>query len=823
MTQPVPACTEALGDNAPAERSSPHNHLVTIADGKWALWKWMALRGAGFSTAATGRLAAPTAAQHCDTLLRARRSGATPARSAVLEEQFRSVFVRETVDAASALAEFATTPLFREAVLWQNRQALRGSIDSFLRGQRAGKSRSSAHRHNEELVAKYVQRYCTKNETIGFFGPVGWATIDPTSNGVDVRPGTTLLAERHVYFEAWCIDAVAQALNRDVRMRPWLTPHRTHVMHVDGYRLFLPGRAAERLSEQDAAILNACDGSHTVRQIAADLSTHLLEPAHIVERIDAFCDRGLITLELSLPLDPHPDRLLERAIQRIGDDSLRREAMEALKALRVARDAVANNAGNPVGLDAALEDLETCFGRITGRSATRSAGKMYAARTLVYEDSRRDVDVRLGQNIVDAMSQPLQLLLTAARWLTFDLARRYAAAFDALYDDLVARGGSPDVSFLTFWYKAQPLLFGPRATLAADTWATFHKRWETILRFEPDDRHVQFRSDALSEIVGRTFDAPRPGWSHARWHSPDLMIAARSAAAITRGEYLIVLGEMHVAANTLSLPLYILQHPKPDTLRHAAFLDSTHPQLEPLVPKNSLPGQSARFMSSHLSPDDSWLALSSDRPPLDGTGSVAAGSLVVKRREGVLTVCDRPGTDSTAFRLVDVLGPILGQHVSNRFQLLAPKRHVPRVTFDNFVVIRETWRVSPEELSFAWCQSECDRYAGAREFMHARGLPRQVFVKLPTERKPLYLDFSSPVYVNILAKQVRLIANDRAQDAQIVMTEMLPTPDEAWLTDADGNSYTSEFRVVTVDLAATSPRSDTNGVAAERRAGTGQR
>jgi hypothetical protein len=34
---------------------------------------------------------------------------------------------------------------------------------------------------------------------------------------------------------------------------------------------------------------------------------------------------------------------------------------------------------------------------------------------------------------------------------------------------------------------------------------------------------------------------------------------------------------------------------------------------------------------------------------------------------------------------------------------------------------------------------------------------------------------------------------------RIRFTEMLPTPDEAWLSDADGNRYVSELRLVALD------------------------
>jgi hypothetical protein len=86
--------------------------------------------------------------------------------------------------------------------------------------------------------------------------------------------------------------------------------------------------------------------------------------------------------------------------------------------------------------------------------------------------------------------------------------------------------------------------------------------------------------------------------------------------------------------------------------------------------------------------------------------------------------------------------------------------------------------------------------------MRHHDLPRFVFVKLPVEVKPFYLDFDSPVYVEIFAKMVRrMVASHRAKD-EVTISEMLPAPGQFWLTDADGHAYTSELRMVVRDLTA---------------------
>ena len=75
----------------------------------------------------------------------------------------------------------------------------------------------------------------------------------------------------------------------------------------------------------------------------------------------------------------------------------------------------------------------------------------------------------------------------------------------------------------------------------------------------------------------------------------------------------------------------------------------------------------------------------------------------------------------------------------------------------------------------------------------------RVFVLSPGELKPIYVDFNSPVLTRILCRQLRrAAASFPGRPARF--TEMLPGPDDCWLADQDGRRYTSELRLVAVDL-----------------------
>ena len=82
-------------------------------------------------------------------------------------------------------------------------------------------------------------------------------------------------------------------------------------------------------------------------------------------------------------------------------------------------------------------------------------------------------------------------------------------------------------------------------------------------------------------------------------------------------------------------------------------------------------------------------------------------------------------------------------------------------------------------------------FAQIRAWASAHGMPRHVFYKSPGETKPCYLDFDSPIYVEAFLKLMRRLR----PTASVKLVEMVPSPEQTWLTDADGAPYTCELRI----------------------------
>jgi hypothetical protein len=307
---------------------------------------------------------------------------------------------------------------------------------------------------------------------------------------------------------------------------------------------------------------------------------------------------------------------------------------------------------------------------------------------------------------------------------------------------------------------------------------------------------VERTSADIAEQVRKAFGEPGTGWSLSRYASPDVMLIAEDLQAVERGEFSLVLGELHVAMNTLGASLFVTQHPDREELIAETTADFPGPRLVPMLPKElPLIRWSARSRPALDRPQDYYVALVDHTADPRRPRTVRCADVAVGEREGRL-VAELP--DGAVFDLLDVFCHAMTNRVMDRFRIRPDADHSPRVTVDKMVVSRETWRFAAGQLPFATEKSEAKRFVRARRWRAATELPRHVFVVSPVEPRPFYVDFDSPVYVNILAKAIRRLAA-RDPRARLTVSEMLPTPQQAWLTDDLGNRYTSELRFVAVD------------------------
>jgi len=586
-------------------------------------------------------------------------------------------------DESERLADVANDARFQEAVTWQNPAALANAVLKVA--SRVPTKPPSRARGREEIVASYWQRYCGKNDTIGFFGPLAWGRIEDDGPPLHARAGG-LVRSRHVHFEVWPVQALAETLDPEIR-------------------------------------------------IAAG---------------------------------PHPECDLRAALESHADSDVRARGRAALDRLDAVRDDVA--AAPPDRLRESLAVLDETFVELTGQDATRNPGMAYGARTLCYLDCMRDLDVTMGRSLVADMAPALQTLFEVGRWYS----GRVNAIGRRVIEDALPNGGRGP--FMPVLVQILQGLLGRLPPELGEAVEELHERLGRVIA-DPDPETIGGRAAA-------EFADHQSAWRPATFQSVDVQIAARGEAALAAGDYLAVIGDVHLGANPLMQGVFAHRHPDPDGMM-ARFDAAVGAGLPVLLP----PWSPTMNVEARGQPrgSDNWVhlaAMPGTRAP-NGRRTWLPQELAVDGPD----IVDASG--KLRISLVDAFWlPIFVSGV-RALSLLPEEEHAPRVTVGKMVLRREGWSIPATDVP--------ERGEDVAAFARARGMPRRVFMKSPLERKPMYLDTESAVLSRILCRQARHARE--TPGTRMEFTEMLPGPDECWLSDEDGDRYVSELRMVAVDRA----------------------
>jgi lantibiotic biosynthesis dehydratase-like protein len=572
---------------------------------------------------------------------------------------------------------------------------------------------------------------------------------------------------------------------------------------VDGTLLRVPLAPPVPLTPAEAAVMRASDGARDASGVAAavlaDPSAGLSDVAEVFGVIARLADSHRLAWQVDVaPQDIRPERSVRALLSRVTDDGVRKPAEKALDELSAARDELAGAGGDAERVAAAMASLEATFTRLAGVPPTRRAGELYAGRTLVYEECLRGDAMQLGSDTLDGIREALALVLDSAQWFTTACGATYARHFDEAYRQRAAVLGTDAVPFADFWLIVNDALFRQPPWLIAPVVSALRQRWSAILDLPAGARRIRLRAADLRERVTSQFPAQQLPWPMAVHHSPDLMIAGAEAAA--GGRLTWVLGEVHPSAITSRYATWLEFHDEPDVFR-AAMRHELHGAAVWLAETAEKGGTCTRLSNALALPGDLRVVWAHDSCGYDSATTVMVGDCDLVSSPTGLRVRRRDG----AFErdLLELVGDLISDAISNSFDLMPPDAHTPRVTIDDLVVSRERWTLPATDAAFADTTDESTRYLQARAWAASHGLPRHVFVRFTGERKPIYADLTSLASIDLISRSLRRSRRNAGADATLTVAEMLPTPDQAWLTDAQGQRYTAELRMVAVDQKAT--------------------
>jgi hypothetical protein len=693
------------------------------------------------------------------------------------------------LSAADRVATLLAQPTFAEALAWQNPAMVDNWVRAYLDG-----GRLTRPGQREALLARYAQRYCAKNDTIGFFGPVAWADFTPDRDGLEVT-GSLALRSHSVHLETWAVALVAGTWPADHQ------PVRPHpaVSVVDGVAC-RPLRPRVQLTDLGEALMAGAAGrvgadgigtGPTAAELVAAVSSATgVTRAEVAAELERLVVDGLVLTGFPVPLDDRPERHVREALDAVADPAARQPMAADLDHLDRLRSELAAAVGDPVAVHAGLGALSGWIAGAAGSSRAADGTRNQGGRVAAYLDSRRDLDVTVGADLLDLLRDPLRVALGAARWLAAEVGAAVAEELGQRYAELAARGGPVRVSDLCF--AAADTLSGAPGSAVHQVVEDYRLRWAELLATGSAgaDGEVRLTVTEVAGLATALFPPVRPRWQAARCHSPDLMLDT----SVEPPRW--VLGELHVALNTTENRVFHTQCEQPELLAAGVARDMANGRVVALQPAGS-PEVSSRTYPPLAVHAPGYLYWSPGADPgAPGGRSHPATGLVVREEGGRLVVS--PAGGGWTASLVEVFGEFLSALVTDRFGVVDGAGYQPRIVLDGLVVRRESWRVAADALP-----AEPGQLDRLRAVLVERGLPRLVFARTPAERKPFLVDLDAPALLANLARAAR-VARATA-GAPVDFSEMLPGPAGLWLRDPAGRRYTSEFRVVAVDPGQADP------------------
>ncbi|GHD86855.1 lantibiotic dehydratase [Streptomyces naganishii] len=669
-------------------------------------------------------------------------------------------------------------------------------------------------RRMTDLLTMYLQRVTTKNETHSHFGPF-------TVGRVGAVPGITWTSEREMerrtLFSHWAAEKVAQSAAAVPGLFDFVRPRRRPLSFLRDGRIDLYAfttrdgldtdwnfqhLGGKEVAAHEEWLWQRCDGERTLRELRSEWDTEFgsHSPVPFDQVLKELVAREWVVAEFEIPVGDHEPLA---ALRRQLDSAPPEQAGPILSAIGHFEEDLARFAKlPPAERPAALAATKSRFEKLTGTAANRNSGLHYADRSILFEEAHGEpagltIGPDIARFITDELSIVYETVLARPRLrmrrelaiLTRWVAERFGADVEVPLDRLYSE-----------FFRDRHALEEQCAAVEAELAALDRVITDALLGEGDVDRpEVVVERNRMEAILAAHPRTP------AAVVDPDVLFAATSRQDLREGRFTAVIGDCHAVREVITHTSFgpLVQERVPELLPEVyegylsllddgevlADLSRGHPDkssTQLVYPCYDLEvyGRSGQSRDRVVQPSRLYVVLRDGRLELRAHGVVGRLRLMA------------PPAGGPSIRQ-DPLSPFAFPRHFGGAGLDAPAlAHIPRIRCGRVVLQRETWRVPAARLRGAAAFDGPTGHTGgeeAAEFVAAcrlrseLGLPRHVFVKVPSEPKPIYVDWHAPLLVRQLC---RLTAR---KDGTLEISEMLPTPDQRWLS-VNGHRYTSELR-----------------------------
>lgn len=682
-------------------------------------------------------------------------------RLAALHAEGTAVCEAELADRRQIMHTLINTPHVREAI-WLSSPAVTEEALQWFNHQWEARRRPSRIKKYERTFYLYLQRFCAKNDTASFFGPLNYGQFDPAlPAGMVWQRAAQPLQQRQAFFAYWAASALGEHIAATPEIQPYLTPRRNPLRHRS------PPAAA------DAAVYGQIDQQTTVLEMAARLDTPIDD---LLAQIQELARGGWLLLDLPIPpATLHPLAYLAAVLHRLPPLPVRDQWLATIEELRASCAAFA--AADLAGRQALLRTVERRFTELTGLEPRRGHGQMFQDRTLIYEECQGDVAAwRLSQ----AHAERIHNALAPVAHLAAICGQRRRAALHEIGRQIFAklsRDGAavPLVQFLSAWWRVQPT----PSTAGVD--AVVRGLAELVAL------HQRGRVSYVSAEEALRLCGPL---TEPVVLSPDVLLAAPDGAALAEGRYRIGVGEIHHGVQGAGwMTTFVVE---PEAWERDLLLCLPQPDVIGR-PANCLIQRTMKTTPPEFPGPSVQLSAVAGRPP-----AYTVGELLVEHGPTGLQL--RAPDDPRPLWLYPLsFGFPPAQWVtyepflcfSYPFAETLPivlGTRTPRIMIGEIIYQRERWDLPRAELpDLPPTATPFQQLSAWLAFQQRWELPDDVFVHAASEPKPIYINFHTIFALEVLSHLLRTTT-------QLSFVEMWPAPDQLWLADDTGR-HCSELRL----------------------------
>lgn len=685
------------------------------------------------------------------------------------QEAGLQIFTNELTLKRRQLHQTVSLPAYQEAVFLSSPDMYYHHVQNYV-AQPVPTTRTSEQKRTERRLFSYLQRFCGKNETSSFFGPLNYGQIDDTRQmflDAQMRP-SPLIQYREDFLSFWAVKALNEAIKNDERLFDDL-PLRLHPMteirpdgtlYVHTHQRHIPFRPW----------LRALDGTKSSAELRA------LFPAHerqMQQQLELLIRSGLLQREIFIPSTiAHPLSFLLTQLEQLPSSLAQQQWIERCRSWQHWCQQM-ETADLPQRLEL-LQTGERLFTEQTTEPARRGQGSLYADRFIFYEEAKGHIDHFIfGKSFHDALRTQLRGALELSAMQGYHEWQHYQTLCYPIFRALSPDGRPiPFFSFIAEVRKHYP------------TTPAIPKLQEQLCI----EQLIQSRAEGMQahSVSLHSQELPITEYEHDLYSLPDIFLAAENTEALQRGTYQVILGKLH---HHLLLPSWLTQFYASTEQLQADVVarltaSTTFQQLvcPEVVRRNKgfyrFPGKVITFSEHSLKEKHDVLSLYDIEVCADAQGFLRLQSRVTHEP---LTLYISLADQIRYLPFAIFALPALTQM---SFSL---GEHTPRIQIDGVVYQRERWEFPSAQWKAVFSPQPFETVIQLRKLQEQYQLPNWVYVRGSAERKPVLIDLHNFFSLEVLQSILE-------HNESILVEEMLPMPEQLWLQNEQGK-YSCELRM----------------------------